>query len=117
MSYFLVAPALDMSFELYLSDQLEKTMALQWERLADRDAREAFTRRIEKQLEAVLPEAIDWDIKEPTPAQVSYGMVIAKQLGVALPADALRFRGKMHEFLEAHVPLAKAKQARKTPGD
>jgi hypothetical protein len=109
MSYFLVAPALEMSLELFPSDQLERAMSLQWERLKERDARDAFVRRIEKQLETLLPDAIDWDIKEPTPAQVSYAMAIAKQIGVPIPSEALRFRGVMHDFLETHVPQAKAK--------
>lgn len=109
MSYFLVAPGIDMSIELFLSDQLERAVALQWERLKDRDARDAFTRRIAKQLETLLPDAIDWDIKEPTPAQISYAMAVSKELNVAIPPDALRFRGEMHTFLETHVPQAKEK--------
>lgn len=117
MSYFLVAPGLEMSIELFLSDQLERAVALQWERLSDRDARDTFTRRIAKQLETLLPEAIDWDIKEPTPAQISYAMAISKELNVAIPPDALRFRGEMHTFLEAHVPQARAKWDQKVaPG-
>jgi hypothetical protein len=117
MSYFLVAPGLDMSIELFLSDQLERAVALQWERLKDRDARDAFTRRIATQLEALLPDAIDWDIKEPTPAQISYAMAISKELSVAIPPDALRLRGEMHAFLEAHVPQARAKWGQKVaPG-
>lgn len=109
MSYFLVAPALEMSIELFVSDQLERAVALQWERLKDRETRDAFARRIEKQLEALLPEAISWDIKEPTSAQLSYAMAISKSLNLPIPPDALRFRGVMAEFLSAQVPQAKAK--------
>lgn len=98
-----------MSIELFLSDQLERAVALQWERIKDRDAREAFTRRIAKQLESLLPETIDWDIKEPTPAQISYAMAISKELSVRIPPDAMRFRGEMHVFIEAHLPQARAK--------
>lgn len=117
MAYFLVVPALEMSLELFLSDQLERTVALQWERLKDRDSRDAFTRRVERQLETLLPEAIDWDIKEPTPPQVSYALAISKELDVAIPPDALRYRGVMHDFLETHVPQAKAKRNQKTAKD
>ena len=114
MSFFLIAPALDLSIEFFLSDQVERAVALQWERLKDREVRDAFTRRVARQLETLLPEAIDWDIKEPTQAQVSYAMAISKELGVPIPSDALLFRGVMHEFLEVNVPQAKAKWTRKT---
>ena len=114
MSFYLIAPALDLSIEVFLSDQVERAVALQWERLKDRDVRDAFTKRVARQLEALLPEAIDWDIKEPTQAQLSYAMAISKELSVPIPPDALRFRGVMHEFLEANVPQAKAKWTQKT---
>lgn len=110
MSLYLVAPGLDMSIEIFISDQVEKALALQWERLKDRAGREAFCRRMAQQLDSVIPESIDWDIKEPTPAQVSYAMVLSKQLDVPIPPEALRYRGYMHEFLEKHSEQAKAKR-------
>ena len=88
-------------------------MSLQWERLKDRAAREAFCRRMTEQLDSVIPESIDWDIKEPTSAQVSYAMVLSKQLDVAIPPDALRYRGHMHSFLEKHSQLSKEKRTSK----
>ena len=109
MSYFLVAPGLEMSLEIYLSDQLEQALAAQWARLTDWKARDAFVRRVEKQLEILLPEVLDWDIKEPTQAQLSFALAISRQLDVAIPPDALRFRGPMHEFLATHSPRSKAR--------
>lgn len=111
MSLYLVAPGLDLSIELFVSDQIEKALALQWERLKDRSSREAFCRRMTQQLDAVIPDSIDWDIKEPTQAQVSYAMVLSKELGVPIPSEALRYRGYMHEFLEKHAQLSKMKRA------
>lgn len=113
MSYFLVAPALDLAIELFLPEELERAVALQWERLHDRASRDAFTRRLSRQLEGLLPEAIDWDIKEPTPAQLSFALILSKELGIAIPADAQRYRGLMHEFIERHAPEAKERWAQK----
>ena len=113
MSLYLVAPGLDMSIELFISDQVEQALALQWERLKDRAAREAFCRRMTQQLDGVIPESIDWDIKEPTQAQVSYAMVLSKELDVPIPPEALRYRGNMHEFLEKHSLLSKMKRTNK----
>lgn len=42
----------------------------------------------------------DADLKPPTPAQVQYATDIARQLGIPLPPDALRFRGSMGEFID-----------------
>lgn len=106
----LVAPGLDLSIEIFISDQVEKALALQWERLKFRSVLDAFCRRMAQQLDSVILESIDWDIKEPTPAQVSYAMGLSKQLDVAIPPEALRYRGHMHEFLEKHSGLAKAKR-------
>lgn len=113
MSLYLVAPGLDLSIELLISDQVEQALSLQWERLKDRAAREAFCRRMTQQLDSVIPESIDWDIKEPTPAQLSYAMVLSKQLDVPIPPDALRYRGQMHEFLEKHAQRSKELRASK----
>lgn len=110
MSLYLVAPALDLSIELVVAEHVEKALALQWERLKDKADREAFCRRMSQQLDNVIPEAIDWDIKEPTPAQVSYAMVLSKQLDVPIPPEALRYRGQMHEFLEKHSQLSKERR-------
>lgn len=110
MALYLVDPSLELSIELPVSEPIERALAMQWERLADRTAREAFCRRMATQLNSVIPESIDWDIKEPTPAQVSYAMVLAKELNVAVPSIALRYRGNMHEFLEKHSQLLKAKR-------
>ena len=115
MALYLVDPGQDLSIELYLSESVERALALQWERIKDRSARDAFLRRMTSQLESVIPESIDWDIKEPTSAQVSFAMVLSKELHVPIPPEALRFRGNMHEFLDKHSQLAKAKREKKDP--
>lgn len=107
MSLYLVAPGLDLSIELYISESVEQALSLQWERLKDRTARDAFCRRMTNQLDSVIPDSLDWDIKEPTQAQVSYAMVLSKQLGVSIPSEALRYRGYMHEFLETNAAALK----------
>jgi hypothetical protein len=110
MALYLVDPGQDLYIELFVSESVERALALQWERIKDRTAREAFCRRMASQLESVIPESIDWDIKTPTQAQISYALVLSKELDVPVPPDALRSRGNMHEFLEKHAALAKAKR-------
>lgn len=115
MALYLVAPALDLSIELYISTQIEQSLAIQWERLKDRSARDAFCRRMATQLETLIPDSIDWDIKEPTQAQVSYAMALSKDLDIPIPPEALRSRGFMHEFLGKNTLVLKAKRETKQP--
>lgn len=56
---------------------------------------------------ASIPESIDWDIKEPTAPQLSYAMVISRQLGIAPPAEAMAYRGHMVQFIEEYAPILK----------
>lgn len=114
MTLYLVDPSLELSIELPVSQPVEKALALQWERLADGPSREAFCRRMASQLNSVIPESIDWDIKEPTPAQLSYAMVLAKELQVPIPAEALRYRGNMYAFLEMYAAIHKARRETKS---
>lgn len=103
MSLFLVAPAIELSLELPVTDETARSFVLQFERLEDPKVRDAFCERIALQLERILPEILDWDIKPPTPAQVSFALAISKDLGVAISPEALRFRGPMHDFLDAYA--------------
>lgn len=112
MSYFLIAPGLELSIELSLSMLLEEAIALQWNRLEDEDAKRTFCRRLSFRLERVFQETIDWDIKEPTPAQVAYALGLAKQLGIPVPPEVLRFRKSMTEFLDLYAPQARERRSR-----
>lgn len=114
MALYLVEPGLDLSIELPVSEPVERALAIQWERLTDAKVREAFCRRMAKQLDNVIPESIDWDIKEPTKAQVSYAMVLARELGMSVPSQALRYRGSMFEFLEKHSQLLKERREQRS---
>lgn len=113
MTLYLVDPSLELSIELNVSEPVERALALQWERLKDQTKRDAFCRRIALQLSSLIPDSIDWDIKEPTPAQLSYAVVLAKELDVAVPPEAIRYRGHMHAFLETYTAALKAKRESK----
>lgn len=100
MSIYLVDLTSDLSIELRVSEAVQRALVVQWERLKDRSVREAFCRRMSANLETVIPDSLDWDIKEPTPAQLAYAIVLAKQLKVPIPAEARLYRSKMHEFID-----------------
>lgn len=62
-------------------------------------------RRIAERMALSILEVLDYDLKPPTPNQVSYALAIARDLNVNLPGEALLFRGAMSEFLDRYVSL------------
>jgi len=46
-----------------------------------------------------LQSGANRDLREPTTPQLSYAIDIARELGIPLPADVLRYRGCMSAFL------------------
>jgi len=109
MALFLVDPGLDLSFEIFVPPGIESSLRLQWERVRqDSMVRDSFRRRVEDSLASTIGQCLDCNIKEPTPAQLAFATVIAKKLGISLPAEALRYRGQMAEFLEKHAPEFKS---------
>ncbi|MBB1087685.1 hypothetical protein H4F99_04190 [Lysobacter sp. SG-8] len=97
-----------MSLELYVSDRLESALTIQYERIKDRRVRETFVRKLEQSLEKLLVESIDWDLKQPTDAQLNYATLVAKQLGIPLPSEAQQYRFHTAMFLETYATQARA---------
>lgn len=73
---------------------------MQRERGCREDFDLAFIERLSTSFANVLTECLDTDLQLPTDSQVKYAMDIARELGVSLPADALRFRGAAHDFID-----------------
>lgn len=88
--------------ELCLADHDEDLLSLQLARHLERGPPEAFARWLAYVISASIPESVDYDLRPPTEAQVKFATAIARSLGLALPAEVLRYRGPMHEFLSAH---------------
>lgn len=102
MALLLVDVELDLLVEVPIAGDLTSTFALQWERLRDDAARDLFARRVATKVAPVLAECLDWDLKPPSAAQITFATSIARQMGVDLPGDVLRQRGAMNAFLDEH---------------
>lgn len=100
MPLLLVHPSVDLTLELYVSPSLEEAVALQWERVRKRTVRDTYVKALEYRLESLLSECLDWDLKPPTEAQVSYATLLAARHSVSLPSEAMRYRFHMAMFLE-----------------
>jgi hypothetical protein len=111
-----------MSFQLVIDEELgipipldnlaQEAWQIQYGRAAEQGTIEGFYQRLGTCFATTLNECLDPDLKPPTEAQLKYATAIARDLNVALPPEALRFRGSMADFLgrfaEAH------KQQRRT---
>lgn len=102
MPLLLIDAELDLLVEIPVAPDMETTFAEQWERLADDAKRDAFARRLATKLAPSLTECLDWDLRPPTSAQVTFATSIARQKGIDLPGEVLRLRGAMNRFLDEH---------------
>lgn len=115
MPLLLVDMQSDLLIEIPVAEPLAEALNIQWERLPDEAARNAFGARFGPRLEHALGESLDWDLRAPTPAQVTYATAISRALGVALPSEVLRYRGQMNEFLDSHNQAFKDRGFNKKP--
>lgn len=89
----------DSGIPIPIDDCLREAWVVQYGRAAAQDAIAVFYERLAVCFAQSLAECLDADLKPPTEAQVRYAADISRQLGVALPVEALRFRGPMSEFI------------------
>lgn len=102
MALYLVNPGVDLTLELYIAPAMEEAICIQWERVEDKTIRQTFVRKLEKQLERLIGECMDWDLKEPTPAQASYAALISRKLDVSIPSEATKYRFHMALFIDTY---------------
>lgn len=102
MAIYLVNPGVDLTLELYIAPAMEEAICIQWERARDKAIQQTFVRKLEKHLERLVVECMDWDLKEPTPAQTSYAVLISRKLAVPIPPEAMKYRFHMALFIDTY---------------
>jgi hypothetical protein len=100
----------DRHIPIPLDELTEEAWALQFERAARQGAVDSLRERLATCFAAALAECLDADLRRPTEAQLKYAMAIARDLNVALPSEALRFRGAMATFLTHFAETHKQKR-------
>jgi hypothetical protein len=93
-----------------LDELAEEAWALQLGRAVTQGAVDSLRERLATSFAATLAECLDPDLRPPTDAQLKYAMAIARDLKVALPPEALRFRGAMATFLAHFAETHKQKR-------
>lgn len=101
------------SIPVLMDDRLQEALGVQRERASGEEFDLAFAERLSACFANSLAECLDTDLQLPTDSQVKYAMDIARELGVSLPADALRFRGSAHEFIDRFEDAFRASRERR----
>jgi len=96
--------------------RLREALDVQHARTAHSEMTEAFVARLSNCISASIAACLDPDLQLPSPNQIRYATDIARELGVALPADALRYRGAATDFIERFVEAFRtSREQRKRP--
>lgn len=113
MALLLIDPDYDLLLDLGATPGFLEALQEQWQRLGYDPERQEFAARISRRLLPVLSDCLDWDLKPPTSAQVSYAVSIARKLNIEIPAKVLQRRSDMGVFLDTNTdPLIGTKRAR-----
>ncbi|HET7332898.1 hypothetical protein [Dyella sp.] len=107
----------DQGIPIPLDDLTEEAWTLQLGRAAAQGGVESLRVRLATCFATTLVECLDADLKPPTKAQLKYATAIARDLNVALPGEALRFRGAMAEFLNRFVEVHKQRRRSHSHGN
>jgi hypothetical protein len=83
-----------------IDDCIRDAWILQYDRARFSGEIDRFRERLAICFANSLAQCLDSDLQPPTSAQMAYAIAIARELGVALPAETLRFRGAMSDFIE-----------------
>ncbi len=100
----------DEDIPIPLDDPIHEAWTLQYDRALHSGSIESFQARLAQCFAVSLTECLDADLKPPTPAQVQYATDIARQLGIPLPPEVLRFRGSMGEFIDRFAEALRQKR-------
>ena len=65
-------------------------------------ATERLRQRLAQCFATSLMECLDADLRPPSAAQLKYATDLARTLGISLPAEAIRFRGEIMDFIDRH---------------
>jgi len=105
MALLLIDPDFDLLIALDATPGMLESLREQWSRLQHDPERESFGARLGARFLPVLADCLDWDLKPPTSAQISFAVSIAKKLQLEIPSGVLQRRSDMADFLDQHCPI------------
>ncbi|WP_307837966.1 hypothetical protein [Dyella sp. EPa41] len=93
-----------------IDDVIREAWTLQYDRAHYDGGMDRFRERLAVCFANSLAACLDTDLQPPTAAQMQYATSIARELGVSLPYEALRFRGTMSDFIDRYADALRAKR-------
>lgn len=109
MQLMLRDEGLDEHLVIPLRSEMLEAISIQWSRCSTREDQSEWANRLRLALEPAIANAVDWDLRPPSKAQLEYALAIAKSLKVSLPAEALLHQGSMRDFLDRYACYYKAR--------
>jgi hypothetical protein len=97
-----------------LSEYQQEAWDLQQARAARGDDIDGLSERLAYCFASSLIACLDSDLKPPPEADIQLGMAIARDLGLSLHADALRYNGSMTAFIRRFGDVHQRRLARNT---
>ncbi|MGH8110359.1 MAG: hypothetical protein ACREPL_00220 [Rhodanobacteraceae bacterium] len=99
--------------DIPVDDSVLETWHIQLGRVDQAGALDALQRRLAACVAAGIAECLDPDLRPPSEAQVAYATAIARELGVSLSGEALRYRGAMADFINRFADQFKRRRAQR----
>ena len=97
---------------IQLDARLHEALDVQRERASRSEMVEVLEQRLSACFANSLIECLDADLRLPSNNQLAYAADIARELGVPIPADALRYRGAMCDFIDRFEDTFNQRRAR-----
>lgn len=98
------------AIQIPVDDCIREAWLMQYDRALHAGSTDRFRERLAQCFALSLAECLDPDLQPPTAAQMQYATSIARELGVSLPYEALRFRGSMADFIERFAEAHRQKR-------
>jgi len=105
MIWYLTSSCHEYHLELDLTAPVSASLSMQCARMQDESKPQPFLKKLSTELNLLLPQTIDWDLNEPTSAQVSYAIEIARLRSETVPLNALRSRGDLQRYIERQLSI------------
>jgi len=80
--------------------RLEEALEVQRARASQDDVVDALAGRLAACVASAIANCLDADLHMPSQAQLKYAEDIARELGIALPAESLRYKGATSDFID-----------------
>lgn len=92
----------DWSIPLEVDQSVCALLTLQKQRAEEAKRAGLFAALVSRSFIDALKGVLGTDLRLPTDAQINLAILISRELGVAIPSEALKYRGAMEDYLSTY---------------